>query len=372
MDLGKELKTALDRVKELHADNNATKDELIEARRDLAFAKGRIIDFQTQTASQKTRLEELEARLRSAGKDLAEGLKETDLEPKSRQEMELLRGIISRQLKVQERRKLAKDAILAEIQRAGLAESPLNAQFDALLGQELKLTPEESELIKDFKIDQDFIFADRPNEREFANADLKLQESTAIKSKLARRAYSNERYLAAREVFQSILDENPGHVNTILNLGVVHLKNDEIKLAVEAFHNALVIRGDNLPFAHFMLGVCYYHNALRANRERDEQEGMAQARLSLEKSLNQNPNNAEAHVFLGSVAGEGNELDKAEHHFKEAIRINPTLTEPYYNLAVIYNERGQKEEAREYYKKALENGAPFDPKLDYLLSAVVQ
>ena len=76
-------------------------------------------------------------------------------------------------------------------------------------------------------------------------------------------SYSNQRFLAAREVFESILDEHPGHVETILNLGVVHMKNDEIGLATGSFNDAIVIRGEFLPFAHFMLGVCNYKLAQR-------------------------------------------------------------------------------------------------------------
>ena len=54
MDLGRDLKTARDRLKQLHTDNNVTKDQLIEAKRDLAHAKGRLIKFQRETPLRKT------------------------------------------------------------------------------------------------------------------------------------------------------------------------------------------------------------------------------------------------------------------------------------------------------------------------------
>ncbi len=357
MDLGRDLKIARDRLQELLADNNSTKDELLNARVELTATKARIIELQKESASQASRLAALEIRLREAGKELDADLKNPALDRRTREEMEMLRGIISRQLRVQEHRQLAKAAVMEEVKRIGLQDSNLVGELDAFFGQELKLTEEESKLIKDYQVDQDFIFADRPNQREVVNAAQDLQQSISIKEMLARRAYSNERFLAAREVFESILSEHPGHVPTILNLGVVHIKIDELDLAIAAFNDALVIRGDNLPFAQFMLGVCYY----RFN-------DLQRARVYLAKAIDQDPNNAQAHVFLGSVAGNGNQFDAAEHHFKEAIRIDPTLTEPYYNLAKIYQLRGSKLEALKYYRQALENGADLDLELERKLS----
>lgn len=368
MDLGRDLNAARDRLQELLTDNNTTKDQLIEAKRDLAHAKGRIIDFQREIASQKSRLSALEDRLRNAGNELDSDLQAANLDRKSREEMEMLRGIISRQLRVQEYRRTAKDDIMAEVRRIGLQENKLAHKIGDFFGQELRLTAEESQLIKEFKIDEDFIFSDRPNRRELVNAGQELQLSITIKDKLARRAYSNQRFLAAREVFESILDEHPGHVETILNLGVVHMKNDEIGLATGSFNDAIVIRGEFLPFAHFMLGVCNYKLAQREPPGEERQKFLTISRTTLRRSLEQDNDNAQAHIFLGSVAGHGKQFDEAEHHFKEAIRIDPTLTQPYYNLAKIYEQKGDKQEALKFYREALKNGGDLDLEFESRLS----
>lgn len=352
MDLGRDLKTARDRLKALHTDNNATKDQLIEAKRDLAQAKGRLIDFQRENASQKNRLEEMEDRLRNAGTELKEDLKSAKLDPGSRQEMEMLQDIILRQLRIQEHRRSAKESIMAEIRKIGQQGGALVRNIQGLFDQELKLTAEEGRLLAEFKIDDDFIFDDRPEQHEVANAVRSLQQSITIKDQLARRAFSNGRFLAAREVFESILDQHPGHVETMLNLGVVHVKNEDIPLAISSFNDALVIRGDNLPFAHFMLGVCHYRVADLQN-----------SRLSLQHAVDLDNDNAKAFVFLGNVAGREDHDDEAENHFKTAIQIDPTLSDPYYNLAVIYLRKGMKEEALQFYQEALKRGA--DPNLEF-------
>lgn len=352
MDLGRDLKTARDRLKTLHTDNNATKDQLIEAKRDLAQAKGRLIDFQRENASQKNRLEAMEDRIRDAGTELKEDLRSTKLDAGSRKEMEMLQDIISRQLRIQEHRRSAKESIMTEIRKIGQQGGPLVRNIQGLFDQELKLTAEESRLLAEFKIDDDFIFDDRPEQHEVANADRSLQQSITLKDQLARRAFSNGRFLAAREVFESILDQHPGHVETMLNLGVVHVKNEDIPLAISSFNDALVIRGDNLPFAHFMLGVCHYRVADLQN-----------SRLSLQRAVDLDNDNAKAYVFLGNVAGREEHDEEAETHFKTAIQIDPTLSDPYYNLAVIYLRKGMKEEALQFYQEALKRGA--DPNLEF-------
>ena len=352
MEMGRSLNTARERLKALHSDNNATKDQLIEAKRDLAQAKGRLIDFQRENASQKIRLEAMEERLRAAGVELQDELADGNAGPKARQEMEMLRDIISRQLRIQEHRKSAKDAVMAEIRKIGQQQGPLVDNIQGLFDQELQLTAEESRLIAEFKVDDEFIFDDRPKEQEVADASRSLQQNITIKDQLARRAFANGRYLAAREVFESILDQHPGHVETMLNLGVVHVKNEDLPLALSSFNDALVIRGDNLPFAHFMLGVCHYRLADLDN-----------SKQALERAVNLDDSNAKAHVFLGNVAGREERDDDAEAHFRTAIEIDPTLSDPYYNLAVIYLRKGLKDEALKLYQEALRRGA--DPNLEF-------
>lgn len=352
MDMGRKLNTARERLKTLHSDNNTTKDQLIEAKRDLAQAKGRLIDFQRENASQKRRLEAMEQRLRAAGVELQDELADGKVGPKVREEMEMLRDIISRQLRIQEHRKSAKNAVMAEIRKIGQRQGPLVDNIQGLFDQELQLTAEESRLIAEFKVDDEFIFDDRPKEQEVADASRSLQQSISIKDQLARRAFANGRFLAAREVFESILDQHPGHVETMLNLGVVHVKNEDLPLALSSFNDALVIRGDNLPFAHFMLGVCHYR---LSNLDNSKQ--------SLERAVDLDNNNAKAHVFLGNVAGREERDDDAEAHFRTAIEIDPTLSDPYYNLAVIYLRKGLKNEALELYQEALKRGA--DPNLEF-------
>ena len=350
MQLGQELKEAQDRVRQIYADNNHTKDKLSFAKRDLAIAKARIMELREENEAQKTRLGDLEQRLEEAGKELDQQLAGEISNPKNREEMELLRGMVTRQLRVQERRRQTKELLLEEIRRRSELDPRLMAAIDLFANQELTLTPEESSLIQDYKVDQEFIFAKNVDPIARDRAEREMQTNVRVLDTLAKRAYSKGRFLVSRDAFESILEEKPGDVSALLNLGVVQLRVDQPDMAIRAFSDALLIRDNNLPFAHFMLGVAHYR-----------MEDYPQAGHSLEKAVQQQPANAKAHVFLGNVCAMDEDTEKASQHWREAIRIDSTLTEPYYNLAVMELRDGRREEARRLYNEALRNGAEPNP-----------
>lgn len=358
MELGRELKHAQDRLAAVAADNDSTKDDLLAAKRDLAYAKGRIIELQRETAGQRERLTDLEARLANAGKELTSQAASPQTNRQAREEIDMLRGIIERQLKIQQRRRQAKDLLLAEVQRVGVEDDAFMGALGMFAGQELTLTDEENQMLTDRVIDDEFIFSDHPSDEERSVAGQELQERIGFKTGLARRAFARGRYLIAREFFESILDDHPGHVPSMLNLGVVHLRSDDPAMAVQAFENSLAIRTDQpLPYAHFMLGVSFYR-----------MQDYLRSKGHLDTSLGLEPDNAKAHVFLGSIAGLRPDFAAAVHHFEEAIKIDPTLTEPFYNLAVIRAEQGRMKEALQYYRSAVENGAHPDLRFEERIS----
>ncbi|NNM28108.1 MAG: hypothetical protein HKO57_01185, partial [Akkermansiaceae bacterium] len=165
MKLGRDLKQAQDRLAAVAADNDSTKDDLLTAKRDLAMAKGRIIELQRETTHQQGRLLQIESRLKEAGDELqAEATTTPDAE--TREEIEMLRGIIERQLRVQQRRRQAKELLFAEVKRLGVEDNAFMGALSMATGQELKLTDEENELLSDRKIDDEFVFSDHPSAEE--------------------------------------------------------------------------------------------------------------------------------------------------------------------------------------------------------------
>ena len=292
MKLGKQLNEARENLQKVVADNNNTAKEIIEAKHDLAFAKGRILQLNRERDQQEKRLNSLEDRLRNERNTLAETSGKPSTDARTREEITILQGIINRQLKVQDRRRQSKELLVARAKALAIEDEAFG---DALAGlnDDLKLTPEEHRLVQENTVDGEFIWGDHPSKKERAIAGEELQEHIRVKTSLARRAFSNDRFLVAREFFESILEEHPGHVPTWLNLGVVLLRNQDPLLAIQAFNDALTIREDvPLPYAQFMLGVSYY-----------ELLDFEQARNYFKVAVELNPTNAKAFVFLGSIAG---------------------------------------------------------------------
>jgi len=62
---------------------------------------------------------------------------------RSRDEMDLLRGIISRQLRIQERRREAREVVMEEVQRLAIEDNAFEVALDLFAQQELKLTDEQ-------------------------------------------------------------------------------------------------------------------------------------------------------------------------------------------------------------------------------------
>lgn len=352
--LGQELNEARARLTEVAANNNRTAQELIAAKSQLAIAKAKIIQLNTNHHEQTERLAALEQRLRQAGEELAADGRDPAVNKNAREEILVLQGIIDRTLAVQKRRREAQELLIETVKRKAIEDPEVWGAIALLGDQQLELTPEEAKIVENRTIDGEFVFGEHATPETRRLAGSKLQQSIRVKSDLAKRAFSNGRFLVAREFFESILEESPGNVTTQINLGVVHLRNQDPPLAIQSFHDAITLKGATpLPYAQFMLGVAHY--------ELGEYE---QARTHFMDSLQTEPANAKAHVFMGSISGVLGQVTLAESHFNEAISIDPTLSEPFYNLSILRLREGKKQEGLILYRKALENGHQPDLELE--------
>ena len=107
-----------------------------------------------------------------------------------------------------------------------------------------------------------------------------------------------------------------------------------------------------------LLGVVYFRKG-----------AIEDAYSELNRAVAINPHNAEAHNYLGIVLSEKGWGASGELEIRRAIEIDPQYADAHFNLAVVYAKlRNPKVElARYHYKKALDLGAPPDPKLEALL-----
>lgn len=350
MGLAKNLREANEKVERLNLDNNSSKDDILIAKQNLSIAKAQIKKLQQERRDQDNRLAELEKRLKGEEAALADGNASTNPE-----EVAVLRDIIQRQLRVQERRRQARDLLIEAVKDMGSKDEQLSQAIELFDGAEMHLTPEEQQMIAE-KADGEF-FSPVPLERGVANRNTTdLQRDMAVYERTAEKSYAAGRMLPTREIFQMIIEQHPGHVPALCKLGVVHLKLEDPASAADTFRRAVELNADN-PYAHRMLGFSLMRMGDLAGAEPEAKQAVELA-----------PDDAKNQLLLAKICYHLGRSKDAEIHYKAAITADPLPSEPYFNLAYICSRTKRLDEARDYYHQALERGAKPDLALQETLA----
>jgi tetratricopeptide (TPR) repeat protein/outer membrane murein-binding lipoprotein Lpp len=350
MGLAKLLREANEKVERINLDNNSTKDDVIDALRDLAIAKSQINRLQQEKRDQDKRIAELTAKLRDEERALARG--EVEADPA---EVEMLREVIRRQLRVQERRRQAKELLVEAAKDLGKDDEKLNEAIDLFDGAELALTPEEQKLVADQQVDGEFISPFARDRATVNRATSDLNRELESYDRAATKAYLAGRLLPTRELFELMVEQHPGHVPALCKLGVVQMKLDQPLDAAESFQRAIELDGNN-AYANRMLGYALLKTG-----------DLAAAVPHVKRSVELAPDDAKAYLLLGTISYRLGDTGEAESNFKAAISADPVPSEPYFNLAMICAKSSRLEDGREYYSQALERGAVPDQSLEIRL-----
>ena len=346
--LDRELRQARERYDELQEENDATKEDLVAALRDLAISKLRIQEFRREREEQEQRLSELRQRLRHEEDQLAT----SEADPA---EVEMLRSIIQRQLKIQEKREQARELLLSALGEKATQDEEIQRAMAIFQGAELNLSPDEMRVLDAEEVDGVIIspYARPRDEVERSLAGLE-RDLTPYRT-AAVRAFQNGRLLAARETFEMIVERHPGDSATMCKLGLVELKLDNPLAAAEIFRRASEVDPTN-PYAHRMLG--HASSVMGANED---------ALAALRRAADLSPTHAETHILLGNLLFRMGRLEEAEEAFLTAIACDEALAEPRYNLAVLQARLGRPADGYKHYLRALELGAPPNLELEQKL-----
>jgi Flp pilus assembly protein TadD len=347
MALAKNLREANEKVERLNRESNADKDAITDAIRDLAIAKQQINALHQEKREQDKRVAELEAQLKNEESSLAAGKSTADPA-----EVETLRDIIRRQLRVQERRRQARDLLIEAAKQLGSKDEKLTEAVKLFDAQEIALTPEEQKLIDARNVDGEF-FSPTIKDRATVNqATSNLNRDIAVFERTAEKSYMMGRLLPTRELYEMILEQSPNHPPTLCRVGVVNLKLNDMNAAVDAFRRAAEMDSNN-PFAYQMLGYSYMLLG-----------DMPAAEQASKRSVDLSPNNYKSQMIYATICFRVGRYNEAESHFKAAITADPIPGESYRNLALLYLRLNRRDEAREFYQKSLERGAVPDPALE--------
>ena len=347
MGLAKNLREANEKVERLNIDNNATKDDLTDALRDLAIAKSQINKLHQEKRDQDARLEELEKRLKGEEASLAQGKASADPA-----EVEVLRDIIQRQLRVQERRRQARDLLLDAVKDMGSKDERIAQAVKLFDTQEIQLTPDEQRLLAQKNVDGEFTSPYAQDRAIVGRNTAELNKDVTVFERTAEKAFVSGRLLPARELLQMVVEEHPGRISALCKLGVIDLRLNDLASAVDTFRRAGELDTNN-PYARRMLGFALMTMGDLKSAEKSSKEAVDLA-----------PDDATSQFLYATICYRMGRSGEAESHFKAAIMADPVPSEPYFNLALLSARDKRLDLARDYYNKALERGAQPDIALE--------
>ena len=186
------------------------------------------------------------------------------------------------------------------------------------------------------------------------------------------------RYAEAAAEFEQVLKRNPSSKDAALNLALALHKGGNNQAALERLR---ILEAGSAPpdtaFYYTILGnvlakLGQWDQALEALRKGTELEpqgldlyfqmglvmlnagALQDASSLLERVAAKHPNSAALRVGLAQVCLAGDQLEAAEKHLHEAIRMNPEYDEPYFLLGHCYLELNRFDRAFDSYSKAIE------------------
>ena len=149
----------------------------------------------------------------------------------------------------------------------------------------------------------------------------------------------------ALDQFHEVLQYSPKHLESLINIGGIHLARGEADLAMKAFTGAL--KGHDLPIVRANLAVSYMQLDL-----------LAEAETELKRALSMDPNLPDAWVNLGTVLLRSGRLEESLEANQKALAISDQFAMAHNNLAVALAELGRTGEAKKYAQKARDLGYP--------------
>lgn len=129
------------------------------------------------------------------------------------------------------------------------------------------------------------------------------------------------RFVAARKLYEQILDQHPTHPHALHYSGLLAYQTGEYALAVELIEKAIRIAPE---FSDFYNHLGLARQALGQNE---------QAKRAFRTAIQMETGFFEAHNNLGIALQAGGRLADAQSAYRRALELQPTYTEAWLNLA---------------------------------------
>ena len=154
----------------------------------------------------------------------------------------------------------------------------------------------------------------------------------------------------ALEQFRLVLKDSPKHMESLVNIGGIHLSRGEADSALKAFTTALSVW--DVPLVRANMAVAYMQLGHLEQAEKD-----------LKRALEQNPQMVEAWTNLASVLMRLGRPEESAQAGLQALELAPDFAMAHNNLAAVYLELKDLDKAKEHAQKALDLGYPVQEEL---------
>jgi tetratricopeptide (TPR) repeat protein len=218
--------------------------------------------------------------------------------------------------------------------------------------------------------------------------------------KLAENLLASAEWDEARKLYEAIVKGNPDAAEAYYGIGRIRAANGDLAAAVQSYRKACELF-PAYGAAHYGLALAYRKLGDMAGSEeqlklhaagqtlvppvpdplRDELRALDRGAASLlqrgvrfqeagrledaiaehEKALEYDPQYVQAHANLIILYGMTHQPQKAEEHFRAAVRLNPNHADSYYNYGVLLFDEGKYDEAEGMFRKAI-GSIPFMPR----------
>ena len=158
---------------------------------------------------------------------------------------------------------------------------------------------------------------------------------------LALESHKKNNLKKAEKLYGEILKNNPNHVDTYNNLGILYNQKGNLQKAIYFFEKAIKINSNNSATYN---NIGFIYNQLKEYNK---------AILSFERAIQINTRDSSAYYNLGNTYKELAQYQKAISCYEKAIEINPKYVEVYNNLGNIHKELDQYQKAISCYEKAI-------------------
>lgn len=193
----------------------------------------------------------------------------------------------------------------------------------------------------------------------------------------------------ARKAFEAALARDPRSIEALFLLGQIEAEAGELPAAIRHMEQALALQADAGPIERSLAGLLAragdrvraaelaQRGSKAAVRSRDPwmqqvtdlasagrsfvdrgvvafTEGRFEdAAAAFGQAVAALPDDAEAHLNLGSALYRLERLDEAEASYRRALELDPERVLAYFNLGTLLARRGLRDEAHEQYRQAL-------------------